>query len=197
MTNDGWVHRSRLLSTWDEWTAITASLLLDESHRMNNQPNFSSNNASTRRIYQRRNRKGNRKENRSTTVTTIVPIALTSTIVSNQTSLLINSSAVPINDLFAPISYLTPIQILLRHWPISFHSLMFNIDHLSCGLVQMFKDQNLEEEPFRWETLSDRARLSRRATREWRRTLQIARIDHWTYHAHRSSHYKEWNDCHW
>ncbi|CAF0808042.1 unnamed protein product [Rotaria sordida] len=58
-------------------------------------------NTSARRIYQRRNRK-----NRTTTVSSRAYFPLTTTIVIRNTTLLINSSSVPINDLFAPLSYL-------------------------------------------------------------------------------------------
>ncbi|CAF2311082.1 unnamed protein product [Rotaria sp. Silwood2] len=63
---------------------------------------FSSTNTSTRRIYQRRNR----KRNRTSTVTTLDYLPLTTTIVTTNSTLLLNSSSIPINDLFAPLSYL-------------------------------------------------------------------------------------------
>lgn len=59
-------------------------------------------NSTHRRFYQRRNRKGNR------TITTTLPpfaIPLTTTLATSNTTLILNSSSVPIQDLFAPISY--------------------------------------------------------------------------------------------
>jgi len=67
-----------------------------------NDINLPPKNASTRRVYQRRNRKGNRTHNASSAY-----LPLTTTIVPTNITLIINSSSVPINDLFAPISYLT------------------------------------------------------------------------------------------
>jgi hypothetical protein len=70
---------------------------------MNDNNNLSSKNASTRRTYHRRNRKGNR-----TNISPPIYLPLTTTIVTTTNStLIINSPSVPINDLFAPISYLT------------------------------------------------------------------------------------------
>ena len=59
-------------------------------------------NSTQRRFYQRRNRKGNR------TITTTLPpfsVPLTTTLATTNTTLILNSSSVPIQDLFAPISY--------------------------------------------------------------------------------------------
>ncbi|CAF0723952.1 unnamed protein product [Rotaria sp. Silwood1] len=67
-----------------------------------NSIDLSSTNTSTRRIYQRRNR----KKNRTRTVSPLYHIPLTTTIVTTNSTLLLNSSSVPINDLFTPLSYL-------------------------------------------------------------------------------------------
>ena len=130
-----------------------ASLLLDESHEMNNQNNnnpLSSNNASTRRIYQRRNRKGKN----STTATTAVPIALTSTILSSNTTLVINSSAVPINDLFAPISYLTEYKYffligLSLFILLCLISVIFLVVLSRCARIKTWRKNRSDEKRFR------------------------------------------------
>ncbi|CAM4871876.1 unnamed protein product [Rotaria socialis] len=82
--------------------------VLDEFLSKMNDINFSSKNASTRRIYQRRNRKKNRTDTDDRSGVHYLP--LTRTIITTttaNTTLLLNSSSVPINDLFASLSYLT------------------------------------------------------------------------------------------
>jgi len=66
-----------------------------------NDNNLSSQNASIRRTYHRRNRKGNR-----TNISPPIYHPATTTIVTTSSTLIINSSPVPVNDLFAPISYI-------------------------------------------------------------------------------------------
>ena len=59
-------------------------------------------NSTHRRVYQRRNRKGNR------TLTSTLPtlyVPLVTTVVTSNTTLLLNSSSVPVQDLFAPLAY--------------------------------------------------------------------------------------------
>jgi hypothetical protein len=97
-----------------------------------NDNNLLSKNASTRRTYHRRNRKGNR-----TNISSPIYLPLTTTIVTTNSTLIINSSSVPINDLFAPISYLTQYKY---HFIIGFAllillcviSILFLIGILKC-----------------------------------------------------------------
>ena len=73
---------------------------------MNNN-NLSSRNGSSRPVYQRRNR----KENRTRTIPSGY-LPLTTTILTTNNTSISNASSVPINDLFAPISYLTQYKYI-------------------------------------------------------------------------------------
>jgi hypothetical protein len=68
-----------------------------------NDNNLSSTNSSGRRTYQRRNR----NRTRTNTTRPLLYPPLTTAIVTTNTTLIINSPSVPINDLLAPISYFT------------------------------------------------------------------------------------------
>ena len=68
------------------------------NHILNNDTRLPKN-GSRQRVYQRRNRKGNR-----TTLFPLPALTLTSTIVTGNTTQFINSTSVPITDLFASIS---------------------------------------------------------------------------------------------
>lgn len=66
-----------------------------------NEYNFSSRNATTRRTYFRRKGKGNR-----TTIASYLPVTTAFvTTTTNQTLINVNPTSVPVNDLFAPLSY--------------------------------------------------------------------------------------------
>lgn len=116
-----------------------------------NDLNISSKNSSARRTYHRRNRKGNRTN-------TSLPIyfPLTTPIITLNTTLLINSSSVPITDLFVPVSFFTQY----KYWFITGLSFLILLCVLSIVFfVVIFKCRKSEKWKNHRQNRLDKKRL--------------------------------------